>query len=133
MLVEHARGEHPPLDVAAPIDARQPHVLSDRECHGPAAALDLLRELQAGRGAADDQHPALGELLRIAVGLRRELFDAGGHGLGQARHDRLVEGTGREHDGAAQPVAAIGRNPIAVAPVTIAHDAGDRGARQHRS
>lgn len=56
-LVEHAASQHPPLHVAAPIDARHSHVLADGQRHGPAAGSNLLRRLQASRRRADHEHP----------------------------------------------------------------------------
>ena len=60
-LVPDARRVHPPQHVAAAIRARQPHVLADRQRHGPAGAVDLGGELHAGRRRADDEDAAFGQ------------------------------------------------------------------------
>ena len=60
-FVEHARGVHPPLDVATAVDPRRPDVLADRQRHGAPRAMELLADLGAGRRGADDENAALVE------------------------------------------------------------------------
>ena len=112
-LVEHAGGIHPPLDVTAAIDARHAHVLAHGKRHRAARAVDLVGELDAGRGGADDEHAAFLQLARIAVLLRGERGDRGRHRRGERGDGGDVAGAGRQHDGPAAPVATFGDDRIA--------------------
>ena len=87
-LVPHAGRVHPPQHVAAAIGARQPHVLADRQRHGPAGAVDLVGQLHAGRRRADDEHAAFGQVAGIAVVERRELQRSTPARPAQRRHAR---------------------------------------------
>ena len=114
-LVEHAGGVHPPLDVPAAVDAGRPHVLADRQRHRTARALDLVGDLDAGRRRADDQHAAVGELVRVAVLLGVSVADRRRHGCRRTPGTRGdVARARREHDGPAVPVALVGRDQVAV-------------------
>ena len=61
-LVPDARRLHPPEHVASAIGARQTDVLADGQRHRPAGAMNLARQLHAGRRRADDEHAAFGQL-----------------------------------------------------------------------
>ena len=87
-LVEHAGRLHPPVDVATPVHAGPAHVLADGQRDRTTRALDLVGDLHAGRRRADDQHPALGELVGVAVLHRRERRHRRRHGLGERRAAR---------------------------------------------
>ena len=66
-LVEQARRVHPPQDVAAPVGARQPHVLTDGQGHRPTRAGQLIGDLDPARRPSDHEHAAVGELAGVAV------------------------------------------------------------------
>ena len=61
-LVEYAGVQHPPLHVAAAVNARHANVLTDGERNRAAALLDFLRKLQSGRRSADNQRGTVVEL-----------------------------------------------------------------------
>ena len=84
-LVEHAGGVHPPFQILAAIDARRADVLADRQGDLTPRALQLVRDLGAARRSAHDQHAAVGDLIRIAIGLRRQRGDRRRHAVGEAR------------------------------------------------
>ena len=48
---------------------------TDRQIDAPARAQQLIRDLHAGRSGTDDEHRAVGQLTRIAVGARVDLHD----------------------------------------------------------
>ena len=89
-LVQHAGRVQPPHDVPAAVHAWQPDVTADGEGDRAARPLDLVGQLDAGRGRADDQHPAVVELAGIAV-LRAviDLTGAGPRPRRQGRRARL--------------------------------------------
>ena len=97
-LVVQPGDVHPPLDVHASVHARRPHVATHRQGHLPARALDLVGELDARRGRADDEHAALFELTGRAVLGRRDLRDAGGTAAATAGMCGDVAVPRREHD-----------------------------------
>ena len=97
-LVEHAARIHPPLDVAAAIQARHAHVFADGKRHGAAGAADLVGDLDAGCRSAHDQHAAGIELRRIAILQRRKAGNVRRQGRRHLRNGRQVAGAGGEHD-----------------------------------
>ena len=66
-LVEQTDGVHPPVDVAVPIRAGQADVVADGEGHGVAGPLELVGDLHAGGGSADDEHCTGAELAGVAI------------------------------------------------------------------
>ena len=66
-LVEQADRVHPPVDVSAPVGAREPDVVADGEGHGASGALELVGDLDAGGRGADDEHATGSELAGVAV------------------------------------------------------------------
>ena len=78
---------------------------ADRERHVAAGALDLGRELDAGRGGADHQHRAVGKLPGIAVGGGHDLDDVRREGRGERRDGREVAVPGGDHDARGAPRA----------------------------
>ena len=113
-LVPHARGVHPPQHVTPAVDARQPHVLPDRQGHRPAGALQLGGQLHAGRRRPDHEHAAVGELVRVAVVERRELLDRRGHLAGERRDRGPVAGAARDDHGPAGDLAVARRDQVTV-------------------
>jgi hypothetical protein len=74
-----------------------------------AGAANLVGELHAGRGRADDEHAAVGQLPRVAIVERAEASDGFGYGRAQGRHVRRVAGAARDDDAAAEDLAAVRR------------------------
>ena len=74
-LVVQPGAVHPPQDVLAAIDARHADMLADRKRHRPAGAMNLVRDLNAGRGRAHHQHAAIGQGRGPRVIHRRRGFD----------------------------------------------------------
>ena len=122
-LVEHAGGVEPPHDVHAPVGARRSNVAADRKGDRPARAMDLVGELDAGRGRADHQHPAVLEFVGVAVLRRRHRPDL-------ARDSAAIGGT------SGYAAGAVGEDHAATTPLTFGRDdrvAGVGGAhRGHR-
>ena len=79
-LVVQARRVHPPLDVPAAVRPRCAHVLAHRQRHGTPGAVDLVGDLRAGGGRADDHDAALLEAPGVAVLGGGELGNPWRHG-----------------------------------------------------
>lgn len=78
-------GEVEPLeDVAPAVAPGHPDVLADRQRHRASRPVHLLGDLQAAGGAADHEHAARRQLVRIAVRGDRDLDDV----RGDVRRDR---------------------------------------------
>ena len=102
-LVIHARGVHPPQDVAASIGARRADMLADGQRDVAARAPDLVCELCARGGRAHDQHAAVGKVGRSPIPGGRDLQKASGQRTGKRWHLRHVERAGGDHHRAALP------------------------------
>ncbi len=110
-LVELADGLEPLVDVAAPVRARQPDVLTHRDRDAPARAAQLVGDLHARGGRTHDEHVSVGrELRRVAVVERGELLDPVRHAGCERRHPRLARCAGRGDQRVARPVPAVGRD-----------------------
>ena len=70
-LVEDAQLVHPPVDVAAAVGPRHPHVVADRDGHRPPGPPQLVGDLHARRRGAHDQHRARRDLPGLAVAAAR--------------------------------------------------------------
>ena len=128
-LVEHAGGVEPPHDVHAPVHPGHPDVAADRQGDGPPGPVDLVGQLDTGRRRADHQHPALLELVGIAVVGRGDASDARGDGARRVP-GRRAGCTARWRAppfGPPLPVGGADRNPSSARP-----DRGDLGVRLHR-
>ena len=113
-LVVQARRVHPPLDVPAAVRPGRAHVLAHRQRHGTSGAMDLVGDLRAGGGRADDHHAARLEALRVAVLGGGQLGNAGRHRFRELRDLRDVERAGGKHDRLAMPGALPGDDLVAV-------------------
>ena len=111
-LVEHAGGVHPPFQVLAAIDAGRPYVLAHRQGHLTPRTLQLLCDLGAAGRRAHHQHATVGDLSRIAVGLRRQHGDRRRHADGEIGQARDVARARRQHHGPAPPLAAVRAHEI---------------------
>jgi hypothetical protein len=102
---------HPPQDVLASIGARHPDVLPDGQRDLPPGAVQLRGDLDTASRGADDEDPAVGNLVRVAVVRRGERFDPGGHTGLQRRHF----GNGwrpRRHDRPGAPAVLVGLHHV---------------------
>ncbi len=109
-LVEEPHRVEPPENVTAAVPPRQPHVASDGQRDGPPRRLDLVGDLDAGRGGADDEHAALGQARRTAVLAGHDLQDVARDLARERRHERHIAVAGGHHHVGRPPGALIGRD-----------------------
>ena len=111
---ERADLVEPPPDVDAPVAPREPAVAADGQHHVATGAGELVGELHAGGGGADDQDATVGELVGVAVRRGGDLSEGwvepGGHG----RDAGLVAPPGGDHDVGGPPVRVVGLHGVAV-------------------
>ncbi len=93
----------PPVDVHPAVGPREPGVTADSEGDVPSGGPQLGRQLCAGRGGADDQHAAGGEVIRTAVPVGGELVDV--QPLGHAGDEGSIAPAGGDDDVGAPPRA----------------------------
>ena len=91
-----AEDAEPPDEVAPPVASRRPVVRADREVDPAARLPQLLGDLHPRRPGADDQHGAVRQLPRVAVGAGVEAQQAGVVGDDGGDH-RPLERAGRGH------------------------------------
>ena len=135
-LVEDAQLVHPPVDVAAAVGPRHPDVVADRDGHRPPGSPQLVGDLHARRGGADDQHLARRDLPGLAVAQRGDLLEVAGQVPGEGGHLRLALRPGRHDDGPAAPRAVVGVHagtprPSGATPTTVV--CGRTGAPNERA
>ena len=97
-----------------PVGAGHANVLAHRDGDRPPRALDLVGELDAGRGGADHEHATVGELIGIPVLEWVDLVDTGGHRSSKIRDaGEVARATGQYH-APATPRTLIGDDLITV-------------------
>ena len=128
-LGEHAHPIHPPEDIAPTPVARHPRMSADGQRHIASAAAQLVGDLDAGSGGADDEHAALGKRSGRTVLRGMQVEHTRVDCAGNARDEGQIALTGGDDDRAGTPAAAArasrGRRRARA-------DRHDLGPRHHR-
>src|SRR5207302_1578604 len=98
----------PAPDVDAAVLAPSARVAADRDGDLAPAAHQFVGQLHTRRGSANHEHAALRQLLWIAIGRRRELFDVAVEASRERGYAGLIRPAARDHDGTAPPRLVIG-------------------------
>jgi len=101
---------------------------ADRQDDLPAAGGDLVGQLDPGGRAADDEHPAGGQVVGPAVGVRVHLVDGGVQRRRGGWPGGGVAPAGRDDHGVGEPQALTGVDGV---PVLGAAHRDDLGAGEH--
>ncbi len=120
-----------PLDhVLAAITPGHARSIANAEMDLAAGEMQVLGDLAAGLSAADNQHRAFGQRLRVAVFGRMGLHDVSGQALRTAGDDRdLIAARGDHHlVGDVEPIGHVEREAV----LSVAAQAFDRDPLQQR-
>jgi hypothetical protein len=99
-----------------------------RKEDGASRPQQFVCDLAAGRACANDQHSAVGEVVRVPVARRIGLQQNPGQALRQARDARPLEGAGRDDD--AMGVNRPARHGQDESPI-VGQQRGDLGPCPH--